>query len=71
MVKQQEGASSQVPKIQKGDIANVGERGNTTTESWEWGGGNVSVVLTRTADQPIGSNEQSLILTKQLACPDA
>ena len=38
MVKRWEGASSQVPKIRKGDIANVGERGDTTTESWEWGG---------------------------------
>ena len=37
MVRRREGASSQVPKIRKGDIADVGERGDATTESWEWG----------------------------------
>ena len=69
MVKRREGASSQVPKIRKGDIADVGERGTPPLNPGS--GGSVSVAPARTADQPVGSNEQDFILTKQLACPDA
>ena len=39
MVKQQEGASSQVPKIRKGDIADVGERGTPPLNPGSGGGG--------------------------------